>query len=310
MTYLVDINGLGYGKAISNLTINTNADNLAAQVDFDLLFRDKEYANAGDLVTIYKDNQRLYTLKVIDIDKDSNKRRKVTCFDYGFYLNENETIIQFKNIPAEQALIKLLEKYGIVPSFLTSLSQSINKIYKGETVSEIIKDILSICSAITGERYYFEMRDRTLVFGNVKDNVYSKPIDVIINPNAKFSVEGMKNKVTVVSDNADNIEVFTTIDDSASIQKYGMLQKVEEIKAEDKAQAYKIAQETLNKLNKIQIEGSLETLSLDLDLRANKVITLNEAYTGLIGRYFIKSCTHTLKKLDGLHLVKLEVEPL
>lgn len=310
MTYLIDINNLGYGKAISNVTITTSADNAVAQIDFELIYRDKEYAQPGDVVTIYKDMQRLYTAKVIDVEKNSNKRRRVTAMDYGFYLNNNEVVIQFKNVSAEQAIQKLLEKFGITPVFLSPLPQKISKIYKGETVGGVIKDVLQICISITGIRYYFEMRDTQLVFGAIQDNVYAKPIDIIINPSSKQSIGNLRNKITVANDDSETLEVYTTIEDAASIQKYGMLQDVETIKAEDKAKAMKIAQEALKRLNKVQIDGSFETLATDLELRANKVIQLKEQYTGLVGTYFVKSCTHTLKKLDGLHSVRLEVEPL
>ncbi|MER1957931.1 MAG: hypothetical protein ABS942_11150 [Solibacillus sp.] len=310
MTYLIDINGLGYGKIISNLTVATSADNSVAQIDFELLYREKEYAKAGDVVTVYKDKKRLYTAKVIEVDKVSNKRRKITAMDYGFYFNNNEVIIQFKKVPAEQALKKLLEKFGVNPLFLTALPQKINKVYKGDTVSDVIKDILNTCTSVTGRRYYFEMRDTQLVIGMLRDNVYTKGIDLFINPSAKHSISTLRNKVTVVSEDSDKLQVFHTTEDAASIKKFGMLQKVEQIKAENKAQAKKIAQETLKKLNKVQVSGSVETVSTDLELRANKVIELKEPNTGLSGTFVIKSCTHALTKLDGLHSVKLEVEPL
>lgn len=307
MSYLVTINGGGYNKAVSNLVLSTSTDTLGMQADFNLLYRTKEFAKAGDDVMIYKDNVRFTTMKVIDVKRDGRSARKITCFDYGFYLNENEVIIQFKNITAEQALKKLLDKFGISVRITTSLPHKITKIYKGEKVSDVIKDILEQCSLFDGNKYFFEMQDRTLVIGNIKDYEIKLPFEIILNPSVTESIKNLRNKITVVNDNSESIKVYTTISDTGSIKKYGMLQKVEQINSDEISKANKIAQELLKALNKIEVNGSFDTVVDNFDLRANRIITINEPITGLIGRYLIKSATHTIKKTSGKHVVAMEV---
>ena len=306
----VRINGGGYSRVVSNLTFSTSTDTLGMQAEFEIAYRTKELVHAGDTVHLTTGEDIFSTLKVIDVQRDGIKPRKVTCFDYGFYLNENEVIIQFKNIPADQALKELLGRFGI-SARITSLPYKIKKIYKGEKVSDVIRDILEQCTAVSGIRYFFEMRNKTLVIDSIYNNRISRNFNIILNPSTRESMQNLKNQVVIVTDDSDSIQTYTTVKDDNSIRKYGLLQKVEQIGAEDKAKAQKIAQETLKALNKLELASSLEVLGeLKTDLRANSIITLNEPKTGMSGDYLIKSAVHTVKNSTSHHTVKLEVEKL
>ena len=306
----VKINGGGYSKVVSNLTFSTSKDTLGMQAEFNIIYRNKELVHAGDTVQLTINDNVFATLKVIDVQRDGIKPRKVTCFDYGFYLNENEVVIQFKNIPADQALRELLNRFNINAQ-ITSLPYKIKRIYKGEKVSDVIRDILEQCTAVSGYRYFFEMRNKTLVIDRIQNNRISRNFNVILNPSTRESMHNLKNQVVVVTDEEDSIKAYTTVKDDASIRKYGLLQKVEQIGAEDKSKAQKVAQETLKALNKLELTSSLELLGgLRTDLRANCIITLNEPKTGMSGEYLIKSAIHTVKNSTSHHTVALEVEKL
>ena len=306
----VKINGGGYSKVVSNLTFSTSKDTLGMQAEFNIIYRNKELVRAGDTVQLTINDNVFATLKVIDVQRDGIKPRKVTCFDYGFYLNENEVVIQFKNIPADQALRELLNRFNINAQ-ITSLPYKIKRIYKGEKVSDVIRDILEQCTAVSGNRYFFEMRNKTLVIDRIQNNRISRNFNVILNPSTRESMHNLKNQVVVVTDEEDSIKAYTTVKDDASIRKYGLLQKVEQIGAEDKSKAQKVAQETLKALNKLELTSSLEVLGgLKTDLRANCIITLNEPKTGMSGEYLIKSAVHRIKNSTSHHTVALEVEKL
>lgn len=299
----VTVNGMGYSSTIGNLSFSTSESTLGMQVEFEILYRNKELVKVGDVVRLYEDNIPFVTGKVIDVARNGNKPRRVTCFDYGFYLNENEAIIQFKKIPADQALKKLLDRYGI-KSKIVRLPYLINKIYKGSAVSEIIKDILDQCSAFSGIKYFFEMQDMMLVVAKRTDYEIKTPFTLLINPSVRESMQSMKNRVVVVSNKDTSTKVYTIAEDKASIKKYGLLQKVEEVDEKEIAKASKIAKEVLKDLNKIEFSGSFEVLA-NINVRANRIITVSDPITGLKGRYYIKSASHSVT--SGKHSASVEV---
>lgn len=304
MTFEVRLKNKSISEYIGNLTFGTSEDTLGMMASFDVVYRGKEIANVGDVIQIFKEKTRFFWGRIIDIQKDGKNPRKVTCFDNAFYLNENEAIIQFKNIQADKAIEQLLDKYGISSRKITKLPYKIKKIYKGVKVSEIIKDILDQCSKISGAKYFFEMQDKTFVVAKRGFYEIKKYFNVIMNPSVTESMKNMKTRVIVTNSDGESIKSFISLEDKNAIKKFGLLTKVEQIDDKEKSKAKKIAQELLKSLNKIEITASLSLLG-SINIQANRVIALKETTTGIVGKYYIKSASHSVNA--GTHIVSIEV---
>lgn len=304
MTFEIRAKNKSITHLIGNLSFGTSEDTLGMEVSFDVPYIDKELLNINDVIQIFKNKTRFFWGRVIDIQKNGKNPRKVTCFNNAFYLNENEVIIQFKNIRADEAIKKLLSRFGITLKIVASLPYKIKKIYKGVKVSEIIKDILEQCSVISGKKYFFEMQDKTLVVAQRGYYEIKKFINIIMNPSITESMKNMKTQVIVTNNDSEKIRSYVTLSDKNAIKKYGLLTKVHQIDEKEKSKAKKIAQELLKQLNKIEMNASFDLLG-SINIQANRVIQLKEPITGIVGKFYIKSANHTVSA--GTHLVSVEV---
>lgn len=287
---------------------SSDVDTLAQSLTFSLPF-DKDglhfprpFIEVGHTVRLrHESGQDIFFGIVVDENRSGRGPITYNCFDFAFYLNENKTTIQFNNLSAKQAIEKLCDKFNIRYN-VANLNVKIDKIYKSQTVSEIIKDILKICSEQTGIRYRFEMRIDTLVVFHWKDIRIDTNVEWISNPNRKVSLSGLKNRIEVVSDNEKAIRAFGSAQDSASIAKYGLLTESHVISEKEISKAQQVANNLLRELNKLQEDNSLSLIG-DYRVRAGRLIAINEPITGIVGEFLIKSARHTYN--NGIHLMDL-----
>ena len=309
-------------QLIGNITRTSNIDTLGEELSFDCVYNDSRFfsnldvIDIGDQVVLTNDDKIINYFVVVTSSVNGRTNKTFTCFDRAWYLNKNETIIQFKKASASQAIEKLLDKFS-VKHRIDKMTPLITKIYKDMVVSDIIRDILDQVQQETGKKYRLEMDKDVVVVAN-QANLLIKPTDrlssntnsfpiasTVNNPSRELSIQDMKNKVIVAADGDDNTKIYAEKSDTNSISKYGLLTEVVTVDSKNAAQARNIAANTLKDLNKISETISCDMLGND-DVRAGRLIDINEPITGIVGRYLIKSATHTIN--NGIHRVSVELE--
>lgn len=310
MDFILSVEGYNLNHIASNLSWSSNSDTLGQSLTFEMPFDEtggllpKAFIKLGDKVTLqYK--SKIVFFGIIE-GEESNGRapKKYNCFDLAFYLNKSTLTIQFNNKPADDCFNEVCKKFGIKCE-ITSIPTKIKKIYKTETVSEILKDILSIAEKQTGKKYRFEMRgDKLTVF--VWNDIYLKAnVEWISNPQRSLSIGNMKNSIEIVSGDEKKIKVMASAKDNTSIKKYGLLHHSESIDDKEKSKSKQVANNLLKEFNKIQESGSVSLLG-NYEARAGRLIKLDEPITGLKGDYYIKDASHTIS--NGIHLMSLGLE--
>ncbi|MEG0259172.1 MAG: hypothetical protein RR595_05790 [Lysinibacillus sp.] len=296
-------------RVVGDVSWSDSIDTLGTQLTFtlgygtDVIWKGWEIALEGRIVTLFYNNTIVFTGICVAIDRDGATPRKVTAFDYAFYLNKSDTIIQFKKIPASQALKKLLDK-AKVQSSIVNITHQITHTYRTNP-AEILKDILSQATAATGIKYFFEMRGKVLhIFTAISMGREYTNLDVI-SPKRSTSIEEMRNSILVVSNKEDSVKVEASAQDAKSISGYGLLQKVHEIDENEVAKAKNVANQQLKALNKVGETASLR-LRGDINLRAARIIQVKEPVTGLIGSRLITNCANVIE--SGNHFVDLTLE--
>ena len=284
----------------NNITWNNDSDTLGTQLNLDSI---KDIA-VGSVVSLFNESREIF--KGIAI-KPSQKRWTwgYTCQDYSFYL-KNKVIKQFNNITASEAIKSLLGEAYIV-SAVVDIPTKITKIYKNNTIAEIIDDILEQAKADQGFEYFKEIEGnvlyiRKLVEMKIKPNIFL-PKDIQIDK----SMENMKNRIQVISNGEKNTSILATAEDSSQQWFYGLLTDIQSVDDKNIAQAQNIADNALKESNKIIYSSSFEVIALEGgdDIKANRMIYL-KAGSRLDGYYKIKSAKHTLTK--GLHKVNISIE--
>lgn len=318
---LKDGKKLNITQLIGNLAWSSNIDALGVELSFDFAYNDSRYfenldlVEVGDQVALMSEGKFLGHFIVVTASLSGRFGKSFTCFDLSWYLNKNKTIIQFKKVSASQAIGKLLDKFS-VKHRIAAMSPLITKIYNGEVVSDIIKDVLEQVKQETKITYRMEMDKDTLVISRMSDltinpmvrissNTAAVPlVATISNPSRELSIEEMRNKVIVAAD-GETTKVYAQSSDSDSIARFGQLTEVIGVDDKNAAQARNIAANTLAELNRIGETISCEMLGHD-DIRAGRILNVGEPVTGLSGRYLIKSASHT--ENNGIHKVSVELE--
>ena len=310
MDYTLSVEGYAVNHIASNLAWSSNTDTLGQSLSFEMPFDEtggllpKPFVELGDKVTLHYKSKIIFFGIVEGEEASGITPRKYNCFDLAFYLNKSTLTIQFNNKPADDCINEICKKFGIKCA-VTSIPTKIKKIYKSETVSEILKDILTIAEKQNGKRYRFEMRGDTLTVFAWKDIYVEANIEWISNPQRSQSIGSMKNSVEIVSGDEKKIKVMASVKDNSSIKKYGLLHHSESIDDKEKSKAKQVANNLLKELNKTQESGSVQLLG-NYEARAGRLIKLNEPITGLKGDYYIKDANHSIS--NGIHLMTLGLE--
>ncbi|MCB4946031.1 hypothetical protein LGW20_09805, partial [Streptococcus mutans] len=185
------------------------------------------------------------------------------------------------------------------------------KLHNGEVVSKIMKDILEHAEQKTGHKYLMEMRQGKLYIERQKDQViiakyqrrdngfYSNAALLISEPNKSRSVVDMVNTIQIVG-NDDKLKL--TRADTAMQRKFGRLQKVVKLDQKETRSAQQVAQAELKELSKITEEANV-TLLGDDNVRAGRLIDIEDQMTGIKGRYLIESVDHSVT--SGIHTMQL-----
>lgn len=93
--------------------------------------------------------------------------------------------------------------------------------------------------------------------------------------------------------------------DDKNIAQFGLLQEVESVDDKDIAKAKVIAQNKLKELSRIGEDISIELLGDD-NVRAGRILEVNNDMFKLQGQYLVKDCTHTYQ--NRIHKMSLTIE--
>jgi len=306
-------------QLIGNLSWSSNMDALGMEMSFDYASSgNTEVLELGDHLILGNNGKVINYFVIVNESVSGRFSKSYTCFDYGWYLNKNETVIQFKKVSASKAIEKLLDKFKVKHK-IVNIPTAITKIYKDMTVSDIMNDILDQASQELKTKFRLEMNKDMVTVSKLMDLVINPQIrlssnsplfpvtSAISNPSKSRSIEEMKNKVFVVSNDEKSTKIIAESSDQAGITKYGLMTEVVSVEAKNASQARNIAKNTLSDLNRIKGEVSVELLGHD-DIRAGRILMLNEPVTNIKGLHLIKSANHSVNL--GIHRVTVQLEAI
>ena len=290
---LIDISNEG-----GEINWQDSIDTLGQQMSFTSVNK----FDPGDFFLLKENENEIFQGIAIEKDKTFNKNR-LTVFDFAWYLNESEEIIQFNNVTSNQAITQLLTKYNVGIGAIDATGVMINRIYRDEKVSDIIRDILSIVSSKTGGKYRIEMRSGSLFiekYSKLEINPFYKPAENLaetdsrnamnVGFNYRESISNLKNKIIVIGNEEKSISILADVESQESISKYGLMQEVITVEDGELAQVKNIAKKMLEDLNRKGVDLNISVPG-NIDLKSGRYIELNNEY--ISGTFLIKSTNHT-----------------
>lgn len=293
-----------------NLMWRSNIETLGAELSFDIAVSSDTYfpklnVELGDKVIFKSDKKEIFRGIITDESINGQFSKSYVAFDFAFYLNKSKTIIQFNGMRADDAIKKLCSKVNIPLGHVPSMKTKVSGIYKDNTISEIIFEIIEACSSELGTRYFIEMIASKLHIGQVKKEAINLDLSHIGNLNITRSINELKNSIIYTSGDEKSTRVMFKVDDPYSISRFGLLQDIESVDDKDISQVRNLSKNALKEKNRVA-----ETLSLDMiandDIKAGLTIFLEDKSKGIRGNYLIKECTNTLS--SGIRRLSLSVE--
>lgn len=301
---------------VGSIGWKSSTETLGVQLDFEVAFNDDRYfplcpVDIGSMIILFNEAE-IFRGIVVTENKPGRQPRTYTAFDPAFFINKSKAVYQFKKIRADAAIKKILNDFRVPIGTITPIPAIITKIYSGEVVSDIIKDILAQALAKTGVRYRMEMRAGKLYIERqqdliiaptfkIADNLSPVPVTAVIsNPQRKRSIEDMKDSIVITCDD----KIVATVKNTDMIKRYGLLQDVQSIDQKQKGQASTIASNLLKELGRVLEENGIDCPGSD-DARSGRLIQIEEPITGMSGKYLIKEDSHVVK--DGIHTMHLDL---
>lgn len=306
-----------------NYTRSDNVDSLGMAFSFDLINNplDKKFNRfeipIGSKVVLSNNGTNIFSGIIISYDRSSMAHYSYKAYDYGFYLNKSEAMIQFNNTSVSTAITRLCNENSIPVGAVTSISTNVSKIYNGDKISDIIKDLLKLGTNELGTKYRLEVRDNKLYIDKYEDLIitaYYKPARNVggFDPtnipgsfNSTYSIEDMATRVLIISSSEKNATIRAKAEDSENISKYGLLTKVEKLDDKNNSQAANIAKLKLKELNKVKRSFKI-TLFGDDKVRAGRMLVFNQPEINLVGAFLVKNCTHNYNGRS--HTMSLDLE--
>ena len=200
--------------------------------------------------------------------------------------------IQFNGVSGLEAIKKVCSENSVPLGNVADIKTSIKKIYQGETVSDVIKDIIKQATEETGYKYRLEYRDGKVHVEDYKDLVLDKVITQPINNYSRdLSMEDMRNSIVAISQKEKSTSVKSTIQDDESIKKYGLIKKIVKVDNKKQAQTAQIAKKTIQDTNKVAEKLNL-TLLGDDTVRSGRIIIIDDYTVDIHDKFIVENCKH------------------
>lgn len=242
----------------------------------------------------------------IVISNDESKGSiSYSAVDFTFYFTQNEEIYQFQKVKASSCIESIILSMDAPIGIIDRVDVEIDKIYFNSSAGGVIKDIIKIIGAKKGIKFRFYFRSGKFHFRRETDSISTFEVDFFKKKynvadlskdvSVSRSIENLKNSIKVVIKNNETEYKSTESKDKKSIDKYGLLQKVEVIEANNPNDSKSIADNLLKKRNLVEEKVKIVIPWVDNLYDGDNIIIKNSLIDGL---YTIKSFTKNRNSIN------------
>ena len=312
---------------VSDLNWNESLDTVGVSLSFSVPDTQERYIPrllimAGDIVQLHNDSGEMFRMVVVNVNRNFPKRTVKAC-DFGFYLNKNDVVIQFKNKSVSYCLKQLFSSVGISVGSICDMPAKVKGVYI-KNVNEIIKELIEIQQGNDGKKYYYELRaDKIYVFQMPTDvipYVFKATVNVgrfdVTDKDAHgrgsytHSIEDMKNSIVAIVNSKTKGKMPDKkfiVRDEKNIKKYGLLSENYKVNSDEADNIQELAKNELKEKNRIKRELTMDFIGHD-NARPSRVMHIVDDYLGIDGNFRIQSVNH---KVNGnIHTMSCNLESL
>ena len=268
---------------------------LASPYDKDI---PKVSIECGYMVRLLEEGKELFR-GYIQSRSLSYNGNSVECMalDGGTYVHRNELVYNFKNKTAEDIAKQVCSDLGVSAGDIVSTGVTMNKKFFGVTGYDIIMTAYTHASTKTNKKYMCTMSENKLNViekGEVVLDLNFENGSNILESNFSEDIQSMINTVKVYNGSEQEVKTVTNSDD---VSAYGTFSKV--LKLED---GKDIDAEAKKELKKVERKASITGFG-DSSCKSGYGVKVKDAYTGLVGLFYIDEDVHTWE--EGIYKVDL-----
>lgn len=251
------------------------------------------------IISFYEDDNELFRGFVYEREKSSDNAMSFLCYDYCAKLNDIKVSKNIKNQTASTIYNNFLTEYGLNKGDIIQANTGVTKVFLGVTAYDMIMTAYTEEAKNTGKKYMLYSRGNKFYAsekGIVKLKLSFEEGKNILSSSFKESVSNMINKVLIVDENGNKV---SEVKNEEWHKTYGLFQDV-----------YKQQEgKDSNAEAKAMLKDIEQTCSLtgfgDTTCITGYGVQIKDAYTGLVGLFYIDSDTHTWE--GGNYTIDLEL---
>lgn len=290
---------------VQSMTLSGDLDSCCRTLEFYTIASPNDpnlpyvFIPVGGVLDLYEQGEHIFRGKVEDKSKPTDDTvMRVTAFDFGLFLKENEATYRFDGETADAITTTVCTRFGVPIWSLAAPGVPIRRRFNSQPIYKIIDTAYTMSSEQTGKKYVQRFRGAALQIVERKDTA-----DILVRPGLNLkraeygqSAAGMVNHVAIIDEDGKTVDLVQDLD---AVHQYGMRHR--EVRQEKDRDA-KSEAEALLKDNALQNTCSVTILG-DARLMTGDTILLQEPYTGQFGVFWVDGDTHTWSK--GTYETKL-----
>lgn len=303
---MIKLKWSGYWIEYVRIEWSGSDEQCSRQISFDIPGNpyDKTFHNIkiklGDIVKLC-DGKKILFIGTVTTRERSGEIGTVTytAMDFMHHLLRSNTTHKFKNMTAESIAKKVCREIGIPTGKLAATKYNIPKLFfEDQCIYDIIITAYRKAKSHTGKKYMPAMAGKkvsVIIKGKDTGVVLEQGVN-ITGASYTDTVDDMVNRVEIYSEKGKKLG---RVEKAAHVSKYGVYQNT--YTKEEKVNAKNVAKGMLAGITK---SSSVEALG-DIRAVSGYSIKIKDKATGLTGKFYIKSDSHTFE--NGTHMMQLEL---
>lgn len=275
-------------ELVENIVWSGDTSQVARTLKVSAVRKEEFKVKEGERIVLKEKNKIVFSGIIFDIDRTASSFiEQYLAYDFMFYINNSDVNARFKGT-AESITTQVCNLLGIRTGRLAKTGIQVSMPCFGKRAYEAIMAAYTVAARKNGKKYIprvnekneLEVIEKGELCGVVLDGEHN-----LIEATFKTSLQNMVNRV-LITDKNNNI--VKKIDDSGLIGKYGVIQRV--LKQEEKKD---MTSEAKNMIKGAEYSATATGLSSDFRAVSGQSIIIREKETGLNGKFYIESDSHT-----------------
>lgn len=254
----------------------------------------------GELAKFYDNDQEVFRGTILSVSKSSTGDTiSYTALDEGWRISKSKGSYNFKDKTADEIASIVLQDNKFVRGTFAKGKTKMSMVFVNKSIYDIIMTAYTEEAKTSKKKYMIVVtRQKVSVIekGTTVLKICFEEEKNLTGADYSMSAENIVNRVLITDGNGNKVDVK----DKKELQEvYGVIQEVAQMKENQS-----LSNEDINeKFKDIEKKASIKGLVADGTAVTGNAVMVKDSVTGLVGKFYIDSDTHTYQ--NGVHEVSL-----